>query len=42
MKLSEKCTERQKEMMNLIQDWYKKNKPEQWKAFVAKYQLEER
>ncbi|KAG5311827.1 PEB3 protein, partial [Acromyrmex insinuator] len=38
----EKCTERQKEMMNLIQDWYKKNKPEQWKAFVTKYQQEKR
>ncbi|KYN42160.1 Ejaculatory bulb-specific protein 3 [Trachymyrmex septentrionalis] len=37
-----KCTEKQKEMMNLVQDWYKKNKPEQWKAFVAKYQQEER
>lgn len=37
-----RCTERQKEIMNLIKDWYTKNRPEQWEAFVAKYQQTER
>ncbi|KYN04241.1 PREDICTED: ejaculatory bulb-specific protein 3-like [Cyphomyrmex costatus] len=31
-----KCNERQKEIMNSIVDWYTKNRPEQWEAFVAK------
>ncbi|XP_018301432.1 ejaculatory bulb-specific protein 3-like [Mycetomoellerius zeteki] len=31
-----KCTQKQKEIMDSIVDWYTKNKPEQWKAFVAK------
>ncbi|XP_018301431.1 ejaculatory bulb-specific protein 3-like [Mycetomoellerius zeteki] len=31
-----KCTERQKEIMDSIVDWYTKNQPEQWEAFVAK------
>ncbi|XP_018046519.1 PREDICTED: ejaculatory bulb-specific protein 3-like [Atta colombica] len=31
-----KCTEKQKEILNLIVDWYTKNRPEQWEAFVAK------
>ncbi|KAG5343638.1 PEB3 protein, partial [Acromyrmex heyeri] len=31
-----RCTEKQKEILNLIVDWYTKNRPEQWKPFVAK------
>lgn len=31
-----KCTEKQKEMMDLIVDWYTTNKPDEWQALVAK------
>ncbi|XP_070169011.1 ejaculatory bulb-specific protein 3-like [Polyergus mexicanus] len=31
-----KCTEKQKEMLNIIVDWYTKNEPEQWQKFVKK------
>ncbi|KAL6261562.1 hypothetical protein P5V15_006649 [Pogonomyrmex californicus] len=31
-----RCTEKQKDMLNLIVDWYTKNKPDEWEALVAK------
>ncbi|XP_011160228.1 ejaculatory bulb-specific protein 3 [Solenopsis invicta] len=31
-----KCTEKQKEHMKTIQDWYTTNKPDEWQAAVAK------
>ncbi|XP_018394089.1 PREDICTED: ejaculatory bulb-specific protein 3-like [Cyphomyrmex costatus] len=31
-----RCTERQKEIMDAIVDWYTKNRPDQWEIFVAK------
>lgn len=31
-----KCTEKQKENMDIIVDWFTKNKPEDWQAIVAK------
>jgi len=31
-----KCTQKQKDKLDLIVDWYTKNKPEQWEALVAK------
>lgn len=31
-----KCTEKQKEMMDLIVVWYTTNKPDDWQALVAK------
>jgi len=31
-----KCTQKQKDKLDLIVDWYTKNKPEQWKVLVAK------
>jgi len=30
------CTEKQKYMLDEISDWYTKNDPEKWNAFVAK------
>lgn len=29
-----KCTEKQKENFNTIADWFNKNQPEKWTAFV--------
>jgi len=31
-----KCTQKQKNFLDVIVDWYTKNKPEQWEALVAK------
>lgn len=31
-----RCTEKQKEMMDKVVDWYTKNKPDQWEALVTK------
>ncbi|XP_012533235.1 ejaculatory bulb-specific protein 3 [Monomorium pharaonis] len=31
-----RCTEKQKEQMNLIVEWYTKNKPEEWEGIVAR------
>jgi len=31
-----RCTEKQKQMMDVIVDWYTKNRPEQWQAIIAK------
>lgn len=31
-----RCTEKQKQNMDLIVDWYVKNKPKDWEAIVAK------
>ncbi|XP_024872714.1 ejaculatory bulb-specific protein 3-like [Temnothorax curvispinosus] len=31
-----RCTEKQKEKMDLIVDWYTTNKPDQWETLVAK------
>jgi len=31
-----KCTEKQKYILDLIVDWYTKNKPKEWEALVAK------
>ncbi|KAL6261464.1 hypothetical protein P5V15_006554 [Pogonomyrmex californicus] len=31
-----KCTEKQKENLDYMVDWYTKNQPEQWEAFVRK------
>lgn len=30
------CTEKQKYMLDVMSDWYTKNEPEKWDAFVAK------
>lgn len=32
----QKCTEKQKIILDKTTDWYKKNKPDEWNAFVAK------
>ncbi|XP_011160226.1 ejaculatory bulb-specific protein 3 [Solenopsis invicta] len=31
-----RCTEKQKEHMDYIVDWYTKNKPDEWQAIVVK------
>jgi len=31
-----KCTQKQKELLDIIVDWYTKNKPKEWEALVAK------
>jgi len=31
-----KCTEKQKEIFNVVVDWYEKNDPERWQLIVAK------
>ncbi|XP_012533222.1 ejaculatory bulb-specific protein 3 [Monomorium pharaonis] len=31
-----RCTEKQKNKMDLIVDWYTKNRPDEWQAAVAK------
>ncbi|XP_070168928.1 ejaculatory bulb-specific protein 3-like [Polyergus mexicanus] len=31
-----KCTEKQKEMLDLVVDWYTKNKPDQWQKMIKK------
>ncbi|XP_011866176.1 PREDICTED: ejaculatory bulb-specific protein 3-like [Vollenhovia emeryi] len=31
-----RCTEKQKENMNMIVEWYTKNQPDQWEVIVAK------
>ncbi|KAL0105386.1 hypothetical protein PUN28_016799 [Cardiocondyla obscurior] len=31
-----RCTEKQKEKLDYIVDWFTKNKPEQWQAMIAK------
>ncbi|KAL0101466.1 hypothetical protein PUN28_018948 [Cardiocondyla obscurior] len=31
-----KCSEKQKALLDRMADWYTKNKPEQWDAFVRK------
>ncbi|XP_011160224.1 putative odorant-binding protein A10 [Solenopsis invicta] len=31
-----RCTEKQKEYMKIIQDWYTTNNPDKWQAAVAK------
>lgn len=31
-----KCTEKQKVFLDKVADWYTKNQPEQWQAFVEK------
>lgn len=31
-----RCTEKQKQMMEFIVDWYTKNQPEQWQVLVEK------
>ena len=31
-----KCTEKQKNLLDSLVDWYTKNKPEEWEAFIKK------
>ncbi|KAG5308016.1 PEB3 protein, partial [Acromyrmex insinuator] len=31
-----KCTEKQKNLLDILIDWYTKNKPEEWEAFIKK------
>lgn len=31
-----KCTEKQKNLFDILVDWYTKNKPEEWETFVKK------
>jgi len=31
-----KCSEKQKELLNVLSDWFTKNKPEEWEALVKK------
>ncbi|KYN27880.1 PREDICTED: ejaculatory bulb-specific protein 3-like [Trachymyrmex cornetzi] len=31
-----KCTEKQKNLLDTLVDWYTKNRPEEWEAFVKK------
>lgn len=31
-----KCSERQKLLLEIMIDWYTKNEPDKWQAFVAK------
>ncbi|XP_018044629.1 PREDICTED: putative odorant-binding protein A10 [Atta colombica] len=31
-----KCSEKQKELLNVLSDWFTKNRPEEWEALVKK------
>jgi len=31
-----KCTEKQKVLLDRLVDWYTKNRPEEWEAFIKK------
>jgi len=31
-----KCTEKQKQLMKELEDWYIKNKPDDWQTLIAK------